>query len=86
LKHDGRPPRVRTERRTGKLYDGHEWQGFAPGEKQAYLAGFLAGAGLMQAEAVAGGVGRFLLVGELQAELLYLALRDINQRMREAEQ
>jgi hypothetical protein len=40
----------------------------------------------MQAEAVAGGVGRLLLVGELQAELLYLALRDIDQRMREAEQ
>lgn len=42
--------------RPWKEYDGHEWVGFAPGEKQAYLAGFLAGAGLTQAEAVAGGV------------------------------
>jgi hypothetical protein len=106
-------------RRTWKLYDGHEWQGFAPGEKQAYLAGFLAGAGLMQAEAVAGGgvadsgrvaavldsldragalhfahggsvyaarLGDFYWWENHKPERLYLALRDINQRMRQAEQ
>jgi hypothetical protein len=91
---------------------------FAPGEKQAYLAGFLAGVGLEQAEVVAGGQadsGRVGMVldsldraGALQfahggsvyaARLsdffwwenhasvrLYLALRHINQGMRQAEQ
>ena len=42
--------------RPWRSYDRQEWQGFTSGEKQSYLAGFLAGAGLTQAEAVAGGV------------------------------
>lgn len=41
--------------RSWQIYDGREWQGFGSGEKRAYLAGFLAGAGLTQAEGVAGG-------------------------------
>lgn len=41
--------------RSWEAYDGQEWQGFTSGERRAYLAGFLAGAGLMQAEAAAGG-------------------------------
>jgi hypothetical protein len=35
-------------------YDGHQWASFAPKEKQAYVAGFLAGTGLAAAEAAAG--------------------------------
>jgi hypothetical protein len=41
--------------RPWRAYNGQEWQGFTSGEKHAYLAGFLAGAGLTQAELVAGG-------------------------------
>ena len=40
--------------RSWRSYDGQEWQGFTSGEKQSYLAGFLAGAGLTQAEVVVG--------------------------------
>lgn len=109
--------------RPWKEYDGHEWVGFAPGEKQAYLAGFLAGAGLTQAEAVGGGgqEGGVADSGRVAAVLdsldragalhfahgstvyaarlsdfywwqdhtsvrLYLALRSVNQRMRQGEQ
>ena len=97
--------------------DGRDWAVFAPGEKQAYLAGFLTGAGLAQAEAVAGtqadsgrlgavldslaraGALRFAHGGSVYAARLsdfywwkdhasvrlYLALRQINQGMRQAE-
>ncbi len=40
--------------RVWREYDGHAWVGFAPREKQAYVAGFLAGTGLSDAAAVAG--------------------------------
>src|SRR6266571_602467 len=35
-------------------YDGHTWAQFAPREKQAYVAGFLSGAGVSDALALAG--------------------------------
>jgi hypothetical protein len=35
-------------------YDGRQWVTFSPGEKRAYLAGFLSGRGLAEAEAAAG--------------------------------
>lgn len=35
-------------------YDGRAWAAFAPREKQAYVAGFLGGAGLSDAAAVTG--------------------------------
>jgi hypothetical protein len=104
--------------RSWQQYDGRQWAAFAPAEKQAYLAGFLAGAGLAQAEAVAGvqadsgrvaavldsleraGALRFAHAGSVYAARLsdffwwenhasvrlYLALRHINQGMRQAEQ
>ncbi len=104
--------------RPWQRYDGSDWVGFAPGEKQAYLAGFLAGAGLTQAETVAGGVEdservaavldsldragalRFAHGGSVYAARLsdfywwqdhtsvrlYLALRHVNQGMRQGEQ
>lgn len=104
--------------RSWQQYDGRQWVAFAPGEKQAYLAGFLAGAGVAQAEAVAGaqadsgrvaavldsldraGALRFAHAGPVYAARLsdffwwenhasvrlYLALRHINQGMRQAEQ
>ncbi len=41
--------------RPWQAYDGQEWQRFTSAEKKSYLAGFLAGAGLTQADAVGGG-------------------------------
>lgn len=40
--------------RTWRAYDGHAWAAFAPREKEAYVAGFLAGAAVSDAAAVAG--------------------------------
>jgi len=37
-----------------RAYDGHTWAKFAPREKQAYVAGFLGGAGVSDAAALAG--------------------------------
>lgn len=39
---------------TWREYGGRQWVSFAPAEKRAYVAGFLAGAGLLQGELVAG--------------------------------
>lgn len=41
--------------RAWRDYDGREWVGFAPREKQAFVTGFLAGAGLAEAELAASG-------------------------------
>ena len=39
---------------TWRAYDGRTWAQFAPREKQAYVAGFLGGAGVSDAAALAG--------------------------------
>ena len=95
--------------------DGRDWAQFAPKEKQAYLAGFLAGVGLADGEAGAAGaapdtadvhrrVDSLYRVGGLRFPFghmvyatqldefywwanhvptpLYLALRDINGRLK----
>jgi hypothetical protein len=105
--------------RPWRVYDGQEWQRFTFSEKRAYLAGFQSGAGLTQAEAVAGGEKsdsgrvaavldsldragalRFAHGGNVYAARLsdfywwedhrtirlYLALRHINQGMRQTEE
>lgn len=109
---------ARQAERPWREYDGRAWLAFAPGEKQAYLAGFLTGAGLAQAQAVAGGEADSARVGAVLDSLdragalqfahggnvyaarlsdlywyenhrsvrLYLALRQLNQGMRQAEQ
>ena len=94
--------------------DGREWVGFTPREKQAYVAGFLTGAGLAEAEAATRGAAdstrlhaaldslaragalRFAYGAMVYANQLdefywwanhvpvrlYLALNQINERMR----
>jgi len=96
-------------------YDGREWTPFAPREKQVYVAGFLAGGALADAERVApgdsaalrrgvdslarGGVLRFPFGQVVYATQLdefywwdnhipvplYLALRDVNRRLKRQE-
>jgi len=98
-----------------RAYDGREWAQFAPKEKQAYVAGFLAGGALADAEQVApgdsaalrrgldslarGGVlrfpfGHFVYANQLDEFYwwdnhvpvpLYLALRDVNRRLKRQE-
>jgi hypothetical protein len=107
-------PASQGERRWVAL-DGRDWSQFAPREKRAYVAGFLAGVGLADGERGAGGaspdtsalrrtVDSLYRVGGLGFPFgpmvyatqldefywwenhvptpLYLALRDINTRLR----
>ncbi len=96
-------------------YDGREWVQFAPREKQAYVAGFLAGGALADAERVAAGdsaqlhrgvdslyragalrfgFGHMVYANQLDEFYwwdnhipvpLYLALRDVNRRLKRQE-
>lgn len=98
------------------VFDGREWTQFAPAEKRAYVAGFLAGAALADAAragaadstALRAAVDSLFRGGELRFPFgetvyatqldefywwenhvptrLYLALRDINQRLKRHEQ
>jgi hypothetical protein len=102
---------AQTERRW-VAFDGREWTQFAPGEKRAYVAGFLAGAALADGERTAlrdttllrravdslyrvGGLrypfGQMVYATQLDEFYwwdnhvptpLYLALRDINVRLK----
>ncbi len=94
------------------VFDGREWTQFAPKEKQAYVAGFLAGGALADAERVAPGdsaalrrgldslarasglrfpFGHMVYANQLNEFYwwdnhipvpLYLALRDVNRRLK----
>jgi len=96
-------------------YDGREWAQFAPKERQAYVAGFLAGGALADAERVAPGdssalrrgldslyragglrfgfghmvyanqLGEFYWWDNHVPVPLYLALRDVNRRLKRQE-
>ena len=46
---------ARQTERAWRDYDGREWVGIAPREQQAFVSGFLAGAGLAEVEAATGG-------------------------------
>ena len=97
-------------------FDGREWVRYAPAEKRAYVAGFLAGAALADAEragaadsaAIRATVDSLFRGGDLRFPFgqtvyatqldefywwenhvptrLYLALRDVNRRLKRLEQ
>ena len=51
--------------------DGHDWSQFAPREKRAYVAGFLAGVGLADGERRAGGASPDTAVLRRTVDSLY---------------